>query len=440
MKTPDNMQENAVLSASEDSTSTAQSAPSPKPARKPRKTSTRPVLPRQWELRREKGFKPFYYRISAFPKDPYPGVKRWILLGETNQEIEKTRIRTSNNYVIVDKVPSDIAKDYIRQNHYLRQINAAEITYGLYVFKRPEYKEMWEGKKPYPEKYNSFNVFPRLIGVAIYGNPVGASAWSSISNVIKNSRQVKELKRMYVADHILRAMNNAESKLISNSIDLLKNDYKDVLAIVTYAAPDQHHRGTIYRAANFIFQPTGSPSKSQFQAYSEKTKQRYVGGWTQPKSLGESGISSDAKSLKKEFGYPVALKNISGKFRYVYIIPRSVARRHRAGEIEAFKDGATKYPFSPNFPHEDFVKKEFEFYSRLIVWYNENEWVVYKSNLDPEKFLSHPKNFENEKNEINVALTEVNKRIEELNNIVIQKSQFEKRLKEINEHLDMIGT
>jgi hypothetical protein len=244
---------------------------------------------------------------------------------------------------------------------------------------------------------------------------------------------------MYVADHILRAMNNAESKLISNSIDLLKNDYKDVLAIVTYAAPDQHHRGTIYRAANFIFQPTGSPSKSQFQAYSEKTKQRYVGGWTQPKSLGVSGISSDEKSLKKEFGYPVALKNISGKFRYVYIIPRSVARRHRAGEIEAFKDGATKYPFSPNFPHENFVKKEFEFYSRLIVWYNENEWVVYKSNLDPEKFLAHPKNFENEKNEINVALTEVNKRIEELNKFVIQKNEFENRLKQINEHLDMIS-
>jgi hypothetical protein len=167
MKTPENMHENAVLSASEDSISTGQSAPSPKPARKPRKTSTRPVLPRQWELRREKGFKPFYYRISAFPKDPYPGVARWIMLGETNQEILDTRIRTSNNYVIVDKVPPEIAKSYIRQNHYLRQNNAAEITYGLYVFKRPEYKEMWEGKTPYPEKYNSFNVFPRLIGVAI---------------------------------------------------------------------------------------------------------------------------------------------------------------------------------------------------------------------------------------------------------------------------------
>lgn len=41
---PENGQENALLSASEDSTSTVQSAPAPKPARKPRKTSTKPVL------------------------------------------------------------------------------------------------------------------------------------------------------------------------------------------------------------------------------------------------------------------------------------------------------------------------------------------------------------------------------------------------------------
>lgn len=441
MKTPDNMQENADSAPVETSISTesiAPAAPTIPPVR--RKNPTRLVLPRQWMIRRDQDFRPFYYRLSAFPKDPYPGVARWKMLGEKNEILQEEMVNTTNKYVIVDKVPASLAKKYICENHYLRQINAAEITYGLYVFKKPEYKLMWEGKMPYPENYNPFNVFPRLIGVAIYGNPVGQATWKSISNVITNYRQVKELKRMFIADHFLHAMDNGETKLISNSIDLLKNEYKDVLAIVTYAAPDQHHRGTIYRAANFLFQPTAVPALTQFQAYSQKTKERYVGGWTQPKSLRDSGISSDSKSLKKEFGYPVALKNISYKFRYIYIIARSIARRHRTKEKEAFKEGATKYPFAPNFPDDNYVNGQFEFYSRLIVWYNENESVVYKSNLDPEKFLVHPKNFENEKNEINVALPEINKRIEELNNIVIQKSQFEKRLKEINEHLDMIGT
>ena len=450
MKTPDNTQENAVSAPVETSISTesiAPAAPTIPPVR--RKNPTRPVLPRQWEIYREKGFKPFYHRLSAFPKDPYPGVARWIMLGETDENLRDNMVRTTNQYVIVDKVPQDIAKKYIRQNHYLRQINAAEITYGLYVFKKPEYKLMWEGEMPYPKNYNPFNVFPRLIGVAIYGNPVAASAWNSISNVITKHYQVKELKRMFIADHFLHAMDNGETKLISNSIDLLKNEYKDVLAIVTYAAPDQHHRGTIYRAANFIFQPTAAPAVSQFQAYSQKTKERYVGGWTQPKSLGVTGIQSNAKSLKKEFGYPVALKNISYKFRYIYIIARSVFRRHRAKEKQDFIDGATKFPFSPNFPHQDYVNQQFEFYSRLIVWYNENESIVYKSNLDPERFLIHPNNFKLEKIKINETLCEIDsatdeiirleKRIDDLNKIINQKPGLDNRLKEINEHLDMIG-
>ena len=223
MKTPDNTQQNADSAPVETSISTESLAPSaptipPVSRRKP----TRPVLPRQWDLYDKEGFKPFYYRLWSFPKQPYPGVARWKSLGVDNEVLEKEKLNTTNEYVIVDKVPNDIAKDYIVQNHYLKDINAAEITYGLYVFKKPEYKEMYEGTRRYPAKFNKFNVYPRLIGVAIYGNPVGAAAWSSISKVITDSKQVKELKRLYIADNILHAMKNGESKLIKNSIDLIK--------------------------------------------------------------------------------------------------------------------------------------------------------------------------------------------------------------------------
>ena len=273
MKTPDNTQENADSAPVETSISTESippAAPTIPPVR--RRNPTRPVLPRQWMLHEEEGFKPFYYRLWSFPKEAYDGVARWKVLGQDNEELSREILYTSKKYVIVAKVPNEIAKDYIKQNHYLKDINAAEITYGLYVFKRPEYKEMFLGNKPYPAKYNKFNVFPRLIGVAIYGNPVGAAAWSSISSVITNSRQVKELKRLFIADHVLHAMRNGESKLISDSIACIKNDFPDVKAIVTYAAPDQLHKGTIYQAANFKFQPTTPPSHTQFQAYSNITK------------------------------------------------------------------------------------------------------------------------------------------------------------------------
>jgi hypothetical protein len=423
MKTPENTHENAVsasdvTSVTNDSIQSESSASTaPKASKSPenhRRNPTRTVLPRQWMLHEEEGFKPFYYRLSSFPKVPYKGVARWRALGVDNEALSREKLYTSKKYVIVDKVPNDIAREYIRQNHYLRDINAAEITYGLYVFKRPEYKEMFQGGKPYPARYNKFNVFPRLIGVAIYGNPVAASAWSSISNVIRNSRQVKELKRLFIADHVLHAMKNGESKLISGSIDGIKNDFPDVKAIITYAAPDQLHKGTIYQAANFRFQPTNPPSKKQFQAYSVISKQRYEDGWTQSKALGLNGISSTERSLKQHFGYPVGLKNYSYKFRYIFQIVRSKKESDRVKEIEQFENGATKYPISPTFPDKQFIKDEQEFYSKLKVWYNENECITYKSNLDPERFFVHPKVLEEE------------------------KARLEKRLKEINDHLDMI--
>ena len=415
MKTPDNTQENAVSAPVETSISTesiAPAAPTIPPVR--RKTPTRPVLPRQWMLHEEEGFKLFYYRLWSFPKEAYPGVARWKSLGQDNEELSRERLYTSKKYVIVAKVPNEIAKDYIKQNHYLKDINAAEITYGLYVFKKPEYKEMFQGSKPYPAKYNKFNVFPRLIGVAIYGNPVGAAAWSSISSVITNSRQVKELKRLFIADNVLHAMRNGESKLISDSISCIKNDFPDVKAIVTYAAPDQLHKGTIYQAANFKFQPTTPPSTTQFQAYSEITKERYAGGWTQAKSCQDSGISCNENSLKQHFGYPVGLKNYSYKFRYIFQIVRARNETGRNAEIAEFVDGATKYPFAPNFPAPAFVTAQHEFYSKLKVWYDDKECVTYKSNIDPERFFVHPKVLEEE------------------------KVRLEKRLQEINEHLKMI--
>jgi hypothetical protein len=420
MKTPENPHENAVsapvvTSVTSDSNPTesiAPGAPTIPPVR--RRKPIRTVLPRQWMLHEEEGFKPFYYRLWSFPKEAYPGVARWKALGQDNEELSRERLYTSKKYVIVAKVPNEIAKDYIKQNHYLKDISAAEITYGLYVFKRPEYKEMFLGNKPYPATFNKFNVFPRLIGVAIYGNPVGAAAWSSISSVITNSRQVKELKRLFVADNILNAMKNGESKLISDSIACIKNDFPDVKAIVTYAAPDQHHKGTIYQAANFKFQPTTPPSNTQFQAYSNITKERYAGGWTQSKSLQDSGITSTEPSLKKHFGYPVGLKNYSYKFRYVFQIVRSKKESAREAEIKEFVNGANRYPFAPNFPVPAFVKAQHEFYSKLKVWYDDKECITYKSNLDPERFFVHPKELEEE------------------------KARLQKRLKEINEHLDMI--
>lgn len=380
--------------------------PSPKVPVEPRKTPNRRSLPRQWSLHISKDFKPFYYRLGSFPKVAYEGVQKWITMGETDENLSKEILFTSERYVLVDKVPKEISRDYIKQNHYLKDIKSAEIPYGLYVFRKPEYKQMYLGKIPYPEKFNAWIVRPRLIGVAIYGNPVGVDAWNSISSVIKSHKEVKELQRLYVADHILHAMKNGESYLISNSIKLIKQNYPEIKCLISYAAPEMLHKGTIYQASNWKFQPTGNVVSNSRQAYSEKTKVDFDYGWTHSKSLSNKGISSNEESLKKHFGYPVAIKETSEKFRYIYIL-------EKGSKLKEFIKCEKRY-ISDKFPTKKFVEEQKRRYSKMKVWYSGDDCVEYSNNREPDRFMVHPKE------------------------LIEEKSKLETRLAEINEHLNFI--
>lgn len=380
--------------------------PSPRVPVEPRKTPNRRSLPRQWSLHTSKDFKPFYYRLGSFPKVAYEGVQKWITMGDTDENLSKEILFTSERYVLVDKVPKEIARDYIKQNHYLKDIKSAEIPYGLYVFRKPEYKQMYLGKIPYPDKFNAWIVRPRLIGVAIYGNPVGVDAWNSISSVIKSHKEVKELQRLYVADHILHAMKNGESYLISNSIKLIKQNYPDVKCLISYAAPEMLHKGTIYQASNWKFQPTGNVVSNSRQAYSEKTKVDFDYGWTHSKTLSNKGISSNEESLKKHFGYPVAIKETSEKFRYIYIL-------EKGSKLKEFIKCEKRY-ISDKFPTKKFVEEQKRRYSKMKVWYSENDFVEYSNNREPDRFMVHPKELIDEKSKLETRIAEINDRLKSI--------------------------
>jgi hypothetical protein len=262
---------------------------------------------------------------------------------------------------------------------------------------------MYLGKIPYPEKFNAWIVRPRLIGVAIYGNPVGVDAWNSISSVIKSHKEVKELQRLYVADHILHAMKNGESYLIANSIKLIKQDHPDIKCLISYAAPEMLHKGTIYQASNWKFQPTGNVVSNSRQAYSEKTKVDFDYGWTHSKTLSNKGISSNEESLKKHFGYPVAIKETSEKFRYIYIL-------EKGSKLKEFIKCEKRY-ISDKFPTKKFVEEQKRRYSKMKVWYSEDDCVEYSNNREPDRFMVHPKELSEEKSKLETRLAEINEHL-----------------------------
>ena len=393
----------------------------------------------KWVKFEREGFNPFYYATLKFADKPYDGVARWMHLGETDAEIRTTRVYANRKNLLVIPIPSDIAREYIKKNHYLKQIKSAEIPFGLLVFRKEKYKMMYTGEIPVDYNVNTWIRLPKLIGTAIYGTPTAQNGWKSISAAITTPSEVKELLRLYIADFFLCAGKNSESYFIAKTIDLIRQNYPQIKALISYAAPEQKHLGGIYRATNWYYQITTPPSAHQFQAYSAKT-QDFPGGWTHPRNLSKLSIRSTEIELKTRFGYPVALKNCSHKTKYVFLVSKNNAFKTKFFELQ-------RTEITKKFPSDEQMDRMFSAYSKLTVWWSETESFVYSENQNPEKYFIHPNKLIDEKRSIEKNLKDIDsmlaekecleKRINELVENIQKKDGLSERLKQINEHLNL---
>ena len=69
---------------------------------------------------------------------------------------------------------------------------------------------------------------------------------------------------------------------------------------------------------------------------------------------------------------------------------------------------------SDKFPTKKFVEEQKRRYSKMKVWYSEDDCVEYSNNREPDRFMVHPKV------------------------LIEEKSKLETRLAEINEHLNFV--
>lgn len=80
----------------------------------------------------------------------------------------------------------------------------------------------------------------KTIGVAIYGKPI---------NRHENATDALELRRLALIDETPK---NTESFFLAKTLKWLEKNTK-YTHVLTYADPNQGHRGTIYKASNFEF-------------------------------------------------------------------------------------------------------------------------------------------------------------------------------------------
>jgi hypothetical protein len=124
----------------------------------------------------------------------------------------------------VELIKKEIAKELIINNHYSKKWSSCRYAFGLF------------------QENN-------LIGVAVYGFPVGRQVVKSITNDLENN-QVLELTRLWVEDGTPK---NTESYFIGRTFDWLRKNTQ-IKVLISYSDPMWGHLGVIYQATNWLYQ------------------------------------------------------------------------------------------------------------------------------------------------------------------------------------------
>jgi len=121
-------------------------------------------------------------------------------------------------------INKNIAKSLIIKNHYSHKWSSCRYAIGL---------------------FDGLN----LIGVAIYGFPVGRQTVKSITFSLENN-EVLELTRLWLIDE---APKNSESYFLGKTFQWLRKN-TNIKVLISYSDPMQDHLGVIYQATNWLYQ------------------------------------------------------------------------------------------------------------------------------------------------------------------------------------------
>jgi hypothetical protein len=131
---------------------------------------------------------------------------------------------------------SDTVRSFLRKWHYSDYVNIqAKEVFGLF-------------------RDGAF--LPELVGVCIYTRPAGPTAAQKYYP--QDPDKCLELRRLCLVDDTPK---NAESFFVSRTLKWLRKN-TEWKFVVSYADPEQGHKGVIYRAANFKYEGTTSPGQS----------------------------------------------------------------------------------------------------------------------------------------------------------------------------------
>tara|TARA_Y100000593_G_scaffold95015_1_gene198311 strand:- start:50191 stop:50949 length:759 start_codon:yes stop_codon:yes gene_type:complete len=219
----------------------------------------------------------------------------------------------------VKSIPKNIGKKMIEKYHYSHAWTSCRYALGLFY-------ETGNDHAFFDEKEE------KLIGVAVYGYPVGRLAAQSISSELEN-KNVLELTRLFIHDGYGK---NIESSFISRTFEWLKTNDKSIKALLSYADPKEGHLGGIYQATNWVYQGDKIRYCDSWLLRLEED-----GDWIHSRTIFAMYGTNNMEKLKDKIGHTFWLKEDPRKHRYVYFLG---TKKEKKKFIKSLKHPSMDYP------------------------------------------------------------------------------------------------
>jgi hypothetical protein len=228
--------------------------------------------------------------------------------------------------VFIRQINASTAKELIVKNHYSHSWTMCSVALGVFIKDKIKGSSFFE------------NDDEQLIGVIVYGTPVGRKAAESISPQLKHN-QVLELVRLWIKD--IPNAKNIESYCIGQSFDWLRKNIPNVKALISYADNEAGHTGIIYQSTNWIYQ--GNSQLKLMPNYSVSLTSTEEGGykWIHSRTVFSRYKTTNTEALKKLIGKDFYVKKESTKHRYIYILSKGKERKRL---IKSLKHPSYPYP------------------------------------------------------------------------------------------------
>ena len=219
----------------------------------------------------------------------------------------------------IRQIDKPTAKKMVVKYHYSQLWTKCSVALGLFTQTGNEHSFFDE-----PEE--------KMVGVIVYGDPIGRLTGQSISDEIDRT-EVLELTRLFIHDGY---GSNIESWFISQSFNWLKKNMSEIKALISYASPVEGHCGTIYQATNWIYQGNNNRWNDGWLFKFEED-----GRWKHGRTIFPYYNSNDPKEIQKKVTEPFWIKKEQQKHRYVYIL---AGKKHKKKIMKTLKHDTLPYP------------------------------------------------------------------------------------------------